>query len=53
MVELLNIDCIKYMKGLADNAFDIAIVDPPYGINETGERSTRLHKTKKWHIKVT
>lgn len=33
MVELLNIDCMVYMAGLPDKAFDLAIVDPPYGIN--------------------
>lgn len=27
-----NIDCMEYMKQLPDNAFDLAIVDPPYGI---------------------
>ncbi len=32
MIELLNIDCMEYMKGLPDKAFDLAIVDPPYGI---------------------
>jgi site-specific DNA-methyltransferase (adenine-specific) len=32
-VEILNMDCMDYMKGLEDNAFDLAIVDPPYGIN--------------------
>ena len=32
-VELLNIDCMEYMAGLPDKAFDLAIVDPPYGIN--------------------
>lgn len=31
-VELLNIDCMEYMKGLPDKAFDLAIVDPPYGL---------------------
>ena len=31
-IELLNIDCMSYMKGLEDNAFELAIVDPPYGI---------------------
>lgn len=30
-VELLNIDCMTYMRGLPDKAFDLAIVDPPYG----------------------
>ena len=31
-IELLNMDCMKYMTGLEDNAFELAIVDPPYGI---------------------
>ena len=31
-VELLNIDCMEYMAGIPDKAFDLAIVDPPYGI---------------------
>jgi site-specific DNA-methyltransferase (adenine-specific) len=30
--ETYNIDCIEFMKTLEDNAFDLAIVDPPYGI---------------------
>ncbi len=30
---LHNVDCMEYMKSLPDNAFDLAIVDPPYGIN--------------------
>lgn len=33
MIELLNMDCMEYMAGCEDNAFDLAIVDPPYGIN--------------------
>ena len=31
-VELLNIDCMEYMANQPDNSFDLAIVDPPYGI---------------------
>lgn len=27
----LNIDCLEYMRTLPDKAFDLAIVDPPYG----------------------
>lgn len=27
----LNIDCMEYMATLPDNAFDLAICDPPYG----------------------
>ena len=32
MIEMLNCDCMEYMAGLPDKAFDLAIVDPPYGI---------------------
>lgn len=33
MIELLNLDCMTYMATLPDKAFDLAVVDPPYGIN--------------------
>jgi len=36
-VELLNIDCMEYMKTAPDKYFDLAIVDPPYGIGESGK----------------
>lgn len=26
-----NMDCMEYMKSLPDKAFDLAVVDPPYG----------------------
>ena len=26
-----NMDCMEYMRDLPDNAFDLAVVDPPYG----------------------
>ena len=29
--ETYNIDCMEYMKTLPDNAFDLAVADPPYG----------------------
>lgn len=29
-IEILNIDCMEYMATQSDNAFDLAIVDPPY-----------------------
>lgn len=32
MIELHNIDCMEYMASLPDKAFELAIVDPPYGI---------------------
>lgn len=49
MVEMLNCDCMEYMKGLKDKAFDLAIVDPPYGIGEMGQRNvTGDRPTAKW-----
>jgi site-specific DNA-methyltransferase (adenine-specific) len=30
--ELYLGDCMEYMASLPDKAFDLAIVDPPYGI---------------------
>lgn len=30
---LIHDDCMNYMKECEDNAFDLAIVDPPYGIS--------------------
>lgn len=39
MIELHNIDCMEYMATLPDKAFDLAIVDPPYGIGEDGAKN--------------
>jgi len=33
-IELLNVDCMEYMETLPDKSFDLAIVDPPYGIGK-------------------
>jgi len=30
---IYNEDCLEAMKKMSDNQFDLAIVDPPYGIN--------------------
>ena len=40
MTEAFNIDCMEYMKTLPDKAFELAVVDPPYG-NGGGEFSSR------------
>ena len=34
MIELYNIDCMEYLKTLEDNSFELAIVDPPYGVGQ-------------------
>jgi len=33
---LLHVDCMEYMATLPDKVFDLAIVDPPYGIGMSG-----------------
>ncbi len=33
MINLYNQDCMEAMAGFDDNQFDLAIVDPPYGID--------------------
>ena len=33
-IKLYNADCMEVMKTFKDNQFSLAIVDPPYGINE-------------------
>ena len=31
----MNCDCMDYLRSLPDKAFDIAVVDPPYGAGFT------------------
>ena len=46
-IELLHIDCMEYMVGLPDGAIELAIVDPPYGININMNMGLRKGKKKK------
>ena len=43
-------DCVQALKRFEDNYFDVAIVDPPYGIGRSGQTETftknRKHKRK-------
>jgi len=46
---ITNEDNMELMARYADNYFDLAIVDPPYGINEKGQRNvTGDRPTEKW-----
>lgn len=36
MIEYFNEDCMIGMARYPDKHFDLAIVDPPYGINKDG-----------------
>lgn len=40
-----NIDCMEYMATCKDKQFDLAIVDPPYGIDmakQAGQKAKKL-----------
>lgn len=40
-LELINGDCLEYIKGVPDGSFDLAVVDPPYGNNVCGGKTYR------------
>ena len=60
-IELLNVDCMDYMAGCRDNEFELAIVDPPYGLqNSSTHGSGRLKNRRlnrgdvsRWDIRPT
>jgi len=41
-------DCEEYLKTVKDNTFDLAIVDPPYGISISSNPIRQKHKKKSW-----
>lgn len=45
-----NIDCMEFMGQFPDNFFDLAVVDPPYGINMDGGKigGDNCSKSKKY-----
>ena len=52
-----NEDCVEALKRFSDNHFDLAIVDPPYGLGESvvnsGGRFKRYHnKNGNWDMEV-
>ena len=49
--EVKNMDCMEYMRQFPDNFFDLAVVDPPYGIGEDGAKNhsrSKLAKAKEY-----
>jgi len=47
-IELHNVDCLPFMKQCKDTQFDLAIVDPPYGIGANkmtlGNGKTKIYR---------
>ena len=52
MINIYNKDCLEALKEMQDNEFDLAIVDPPYGINAgkmtMGSGKHQFTKDKDW-----
>lgn len=56
-IELLNIDCLEFMRSCTEKQFDLAIVDPPYGIEinmNMGRRAgkRKMHNDKSWDSSI-
>lgn len=52
--QILHADCMDIMKDIPDKWFELAIVDPPYGIGEDGGKDRRnksKHIKKNWDKK--
>lgn len=47
MINLYHIDCMEFMADKPDKFYDLAIVDPPYGIGADLKNSKRELKSKK------
>jgi site-specific DNA-methyltransferase (adenine-specific) len=55
-IRIYNEDCLAAMRAMPDNAYDLAIVDPPYGIGEDGGTNgsrgllakSKVYKSKGW-----
>ena len=46
-ISIYNCDCMELLKQTPDNYYSLALVDPPYGIGENGDKnSTRSKLTK-------
>lgn len=45
-INFYNVDCIEFMKSKSDKCYDLAIVDPPYGIN-----FAKQHTGKGWTVR--
>ena len=46
--EVFNCDCMELMAKYPDGYFELAIVDPPYGIGISKNPVRKKHKKKSW-----
>lgn len=46
-IEFYNIDCVEFMKTKPDGYYDLAIVDPPYGIGQPKQGNLKGYNGRK------
>jgi len=46
-IEFYNIDCVEFMKNKPDGYYDLAIVDPPYGIGQPKQGNLKGYNGRK------
>lgn len=44
MNEAYNIDCMEFMRRVPSKYFDLAVVDPPYGIEKGFKETSRVRR---------
>lgn len=49
--DVYQMDCLKALKQYPDNYFDLAVVDPPYGIGIDGQKPSLNNKNPKHNRK--
>lgn len=47
-ITLINGDCMEFMQSQSDKSFDLAIVDPPYGINYAAKPARSKREKNNW-----
>lgn len=57
MIDLKNQDCLEAMRQMTDNQFDLAVVDPPYGlgkavVNSGGRFKRYENKNGNWDTDI-
>ena len=45
-----NMDCMEYMRSLPDKAFDLAVVDPPYGDGSQSVNAERERERERGRV---
>jgi site-specific DNA-methyltransferase (adenine-specific) len=49
---VFNEDCIEVMKRYPEKHFDLAVVDPPYGIGISSNPVRQMHDKKQWDAAI-